>query len=253
MSTINTKIKASYFEGGIRLPFESPSCGEGYTTPGPVTTYKLSPEELARYGPPGKVSGKRETVYNFKNPHQREAEELANRLERLKKALTKEEYLEQKAKGGSDAEICTWAVGEAWRDAMPALKKEWGLETKTVVKKKDEIRQAVKVDIEKPVVESIPPVMIIDLERFNKDRPADIQPAKIKAIDGDGNTIMEFDSELIEHQEITALAAADEFYTLQEDCEMLDEEISRLTKERVHITDRMQLLKEALEKVVVVI
>jgi hypothetical protein len=45
----NTHI--SRFRHGCRLPFETRDAGDGYASPGEVKTYRLSPEELARYGP----------------------------------------------------------------------------------------------------------------------------------------------------------------------------------------------------------
>ena len=53
MSGRNTKIAKSK-SGYPRFPFENAGVGDGYALSGPVTTYKLSPEELARYGPPTK-------------------------------------------------------------------------------------------------------------------------------------------------------------------------------------------------------
>lgn len=50
LNTIRTKSRSGY----PRFPFESAGVGDGYTASGPVITYKLSPEELARYGPPTK-------------------------------------------------------------------------------------------------------------------------------------------------------------------------------------------------------
>jgi len=52
VSTRNTNIAKSRL-GAPRFPFESPAVGEGYTWPGGVNTYTLTPEEIAaRYGPP---------------------------------------------------------------------------------------------------------------------------------------------------------------------------------------------------------
>jgi hypothetical protein len=45
----NTRI--SRFRHGCRLPFETRDAGDGYASPGEVKTYRLGPEELARYGP----------------------------------------------------------------------------------------------------------------------------------------------------------------------------------------------------------
>lgn len=50
----NTSISKN--RQGCRLPYESPSVGDGYASPGPVITYRLDPEEIAaRYGPPGEA------------------------------------------------------------------------------------------------------------------------------------------------------------------------------------------------------
>lgn len=49
----NTKI--SKFRAGCRLPHECSSVGDDYAANGPVKTYKLSPEELAKYGPVNKT------------------------------------------------------------------------------------------------------------------------------------------------------------------------------------------------------
>jgi hypothetical protein len=227
MSTINTKIKASYFEGGIRLPFESPSCGEWYTASGPVTTYKLSPEELARYGPAKAM--RKSTVYNFKNQHQREAEELANRLDRLKAKLTKEQYLIKKEIGMSDAEVCAWAVGEVWRDAMPALKKEWGLETRTVAKQ--EIQ-------DEPVVETQPEEDIIAIPVSDKIFESITEKYPDCALDD---------------YETTAFDLADEFYKLQEENNDTSQRIAELMEQAEANTRRMDKIREALEAVKVAI
>lgn len=48
-SARNTHI--SRYRHGCRLPFETAGAGDGYASPGEVKTYRLSPEELARYGP----------------------------------------------------------------------------------------------------------------------------------------------------------------------------------------------------------
>ncbi len=45
----NTSI--SRFRHGCRLPHETGGVGDGYASPGEVLTYRLSEEELARYGP----------------------------------------------------------------------------------------------------------------------------------------------------------------------------------------------------------
>jgi hypothetical protein len=54
----NTSIAASR-KFGVRFPFQTKDVGDGYAAPGPVVTYRLSPEEVAaRYGPPaGQGSG----------------------------------------------------------------------------------------------------------------------------------------------------------------------------------------------------
>lgn len=47
----NTSIANS--RRGCRLPHETSAVGDGYTTSGPVVSYRLSPEEIAaRYGRP---------------------------------------------------------------------------------------------------------------------------------------------------------------------------------------------------------
>lgn len=46
----NLKIAKSRL-GSPRMPFECCDAGDGYTHPGPVVTYRLSPDELAKYGP----------------------------------------------------------------------------------------------------------------------------------------------------------------------------------------------------------
>lgn len=55
--TQNTSIAKRRF--GCRLPYESPDVGNGYASSGPVKEYRLSPEELARYGPVKKVQHSR--------------------------------------------------------------------------------------------------------------------------------------------------------------------------------------------------
>jgi len=37
---------------GCRLPFEKSDVGDGYAASGPVVEYKLTPDELAKYGAP---------------------------------------------------------------------------------------------------------------------------------------------------------------------------------------------------------
>jgi len=70
----NTKI--SKFRSGCRLPHELSSAGDGYAAPGPVRTYKLSPEELAYYGP---VKPKSESQ---------------KKLEKLKKILPRDKLID---------------------------------------------------------------------------------------------------------------------------------------------------------------
>jgi len=50
---------------GCRLPHESSSVGDGYAANGPVVTYKLSPEELAKYGPAKQASEKKPFALNL--------------------------------------------------------------------------------------------------------------------------------------------------------------------------------------------
>ena len=237
MSTQNTKISASKLKWGMKLPFEQSNIGNGYASPGEVKTYHLTPEELAKYGPIKYNGRKPDHMYEIHKKNKGEVEDVG-RLDEARAKLSREQYVVEKEKGIGDRDIMLNYFGVVGWDTLNKLKKEWGLigvyQPGKAVKKVD------------PAVEAVPPVMIVDLEIFNKDRPEDVQPAKIKAIDGDGNTIMEFGSELIKRQEITALAAADEFYTLQEELD----DINKLLEIKLA---RMQLLKEALEKVVVVI
>ena len=51
----NLKIAKSKL-GSPRMPFECCDAGDGYARSGPVVTYRLSPEELAKYGPVARKS-----------------------------------------------------------------------------------------------------------------------------------------------------------------------------------------------------
>ena len=206
--------------GGCKLPFESPSVGDGYAASGECVIRQMTPAERERYGE-AKVNGKAPFVWRKKE------DDTVSRLDIARDKLSKEKYLELKEAGMLDSEIVRKNFGVAWMDVLNILKKEWGLigafPNPGNTKKKEEIKQAVKVDIEKPAAE----VTLIS----KSGEVLDTFPAGQRAL--------------------TALDAADEFYTLQEDLDMLDEEISRLTKERIHTTDRMKALKAALEGVMV--
>jgi len=82
-------LKISKFRCGCRLPHELSSAGDGYAASGPVRTYKLSPKELARYGP---VKPRKESVWKV-------------RLEEAKKALPREKLLDLLAQGKKQTEI----------------------------------------------------------------------------------------------------------------------------------------------------
>jgi hypothetical protein len=58
--TQNTSLRKSKM--GCRLPHESHDVGDGYTAPSPVKKYRLSPEELAKYGPIKKVEHRRQLL-----------------------------------------------------------------------------------------------------------------------------------------------------------------------------------------------
>lgn len=111
----NTKI--SKFRSGCRLPHELSSTGDGYAAPGPVRIYKLSPKELAKYGP---VKPRKESVWKV-------------RLEEAKRALPREKLLELLEQGKSQKQIAKeygMSVGLYYQ-----LKSAYGIENVGRIKK----------------------------------------------------------------------------------------------------------------------
>jgi hypothetical protein len=247
MSTQNTKIRTSYFEGGIKLPFESPSAGDNYAASGPVTTYKLSPEELARYGPA--KAAKKQTVYNFKNKYQREAEELA-RLDIVREKLTKQQYIALKDANTNDRDIMLKYFGKIMWDVLNKLKNEWGLvgayPGPGKAKKKAEIKQAGKVDVGKPEPE-LDKSTIEHMKECYPDVFGDKEPAEIEIIPVMGSDCDD------KPQETTAFDLADEFYHLQEENNDISNQIGEMVHAAEINTRRMDKIREALEGVKVAI
>lgn len=88
----NTKIAVSKLAWGVKLPFEQPGVGDNYAGAGPVTTYRLTPEELARYGPPSprrdRILTRGEVSFAVENA---ESLERAGRMLRVSTARMKKE------------------------------------------------------------------------------------------------------------------------------------------------------------------
>lgn len=105
-SARNTSI--SKHRLGCRLPCESPSVGDNYAAPGPVVTYKLSPEELARYGPVNKTTD-RSDIITAKSIEWavKKAETLQEAAGLLK--ISQEQFLEKANEAGIE-------MPEDWRD-----------------------------------------------------------------------------------------------------------------------------------------
>jgi predicted HTH domain antitoxin len=162
---------------GCRLPHERSDIDDDYASPGPIITYKLSPEEIAaRYGPPKKREERRlslksikwavenscslneaakalkvskehlkkemewhgvaapdyweeekimETIQEKVKPTDQKPETLPkkSRLELARERLTKEAFLEMKAKGMTDRKIMREC--QIPNDIFYILKKEW--------------------------------------------------------------------------------------------------------------------------------
>lgn len=140
--------------------------------------------------------------------------------------ITRQMTPEEIAKYGPAIESKDKAPAYNWRN-----KKQRGAEDmsrdEALIKAADKINQAVKVDIEKPDLSKI---AIEAAERFKEIVHGCSNDLTIKAYG----------------RETTALDAADEFYTLQE-------EVEELTATRDVRLARMQILKDALEKVMVTI
>lgn len=74
MAGRNTKIAVSKVAWGVKMPFESSKVGNGYTTPGEVKVYHMSPEEIERrYGPPKKSA--KPFVLNLRQKKKKSKEE----------------------------------------------------------------------------------------------------------------------------------------------------------------------------------
>ncbi len=138
-STKNTKISKS--RCGCRPPYESPTAGDGYASPGEIKTYHMSPEELAKYGPVKQQGKKPDPTYYWKKKG--EAEEMATRMEQAKEALTRVKYLTHKAEGKNDIQIMELVNLKYWPDIITTLKEEWGLKGITQEGAKKEI-EAIK-------------------------------------------------------------------------------------------------------------
>jgi hypothetical protein len=103
----NTNIARSRL--GCRLPYEHPGIGDGYASAGPVITYTLSPEELARYGPPRRRKDRDLTrgAVSFALKHAASLEHAA-KIARVSEARMKREM----------ARHCV-AVPEEWKEEKP--------------------------------------------------------------------------------------------------------------------------------------
>jgi len=138
--------------GGVKLPFESPSAGDGYAHSGECVTRQMTPAERERYGK-AEPNGKSPFVWRKKG------DDTVSRLDTAREKLSKEKYLELKKAGMLDGEIMRKHFSAVWTDVLNTLKKEWGLvgalPNPGNAKKKEEVKQAVKVDIEKPAAEKI--------------------------------------------------------------------------------------------------
>jgi hypothetical protein len=143
-----------------KLPFEQRGIGDGYATSGPVTTYKLPPEEIKRIFAQAEKPREKPPIV-FRDPRKRKDDDtVANRLERAREKLTREQYIQEKADGKSDADIMYDHFGECWNDTISTLKKEWGLlklkqaQAREMIEihnsKPEPVNQAVKVDINHP-------------------------------------------------------------------------------------------------------
>lgn len=123
-------IPGSKLYQGIRLPHEDSNIDDGYAANGPVKTYMLPPEEVERIfaqakKPDGKPPLKR------RNKKKEEGDEKMAGLTRLEKArlmLTKDQYIEMKQEGMTDAEIMHEVFkSNTYGDVFGILKQEWGI------------------------------------------------------------------------------------------------------------------------------
>lgn len=186
---------------GCRLPCESSNIGDGYTNPGQVVVYKLSPEEIVKkYGPVNpsariitaksvewavnKAKTPRDAVallqvsqnmlwqkineFEIEIPEEWEAEmpmkdtAKKTRLEIAREVLTKEVYLELRAQGLKDTEIIS-KLGIA-NDVFYKIKKEFGL-LEQVNQKQDQVDQPVTpqvIWVNKAFVTDSRPIITLD-------------------------------------------------------------------------------------------
>jgi hypothetical protein len=179
-----------------KLPFEQRGIGDGYATSGPVTTYKLPPEEIKRIFAQAEKPREKPPIV-FRDPRKRKDDDtVANRLERAREKLTREQYIQEKADGKSDADIMYDHFGECWNDTISTLKKEWGLlklkqaQAREMIEihnsnpdniPPDEINQAVKVDITAPEKKQFTVLaLVLELDKLSEEVEALTEEASIK-------------------------------------------------------------------------
>ena len=249
--------------GGVRMPHESPSVGDGYAASGEVKTYTLPPEEIDRiFGQAKPAEGK--APFKLQNPYQREANEKDMMLKAdFERILPKEKYMELREQGYSDAKMLkelNLPFNAVYH--LTRAKKEWGIPTPARGGKKkpaEEVRQAVKVDIEKPKAEPKEEVVIetplysVVSSRVLPDsaEKEDAKDAHCQRPDcpycGDGIDIAQVDAE--SKEEITGLDAFRKYDALEAELIRLDVYVTR----RDEVIMEMEKIKTALEAVLVVI
>ena len=185
-----------------------------------------------------------ELPYIAVDKKQGEAEEVG-RLDEARVKLSKEYYVELKEAGMNDKNIMLDYLGIIQWDTLNKLKREWGLigafPGTGAAKKVEKINQAVKVDIEELKTEIL----------FHaKLATGGIAENSNAAINSDP---LGWTKTIMVGNEKTALDAADEFYTLQEEVAEIAEQM-KLDHARMDTKlARMQTLKDALESVMVTI
>lgn len=278
MSTQNTKIAKSKF-GGIRLPCEQRDVGNGYASSGPVITRQMTEEEIAKYGPAIESKDKA-PAYNWRNKKQRGVDGMS-RMEKAREKVNQavkvdiEELATEDETDYSGTVFPTIAerfIAGAIAEAKSTL--EAVSEPKNTIYKGSTIDHAGGIHLPADGLNSKIKEIIDEFKVQPAHEVRDVPT--FTAIDCNGNIIGEYGNIIREFRadrqvdpfvltgpeadplrtpsyKTTALDAADEFYTLQEEVAEIAEQM-KLNHARMDTKlARMQILKDALEKVMVTI